>query len=69
MLKKFINKFNFKYIFKSSTELYKSGYFNPTLKLIMKNYNGIMDIILPTLGKDRQKTYYMYILTTKFNKS
>ena len=36
MLKKFLNKFNFKYIFMSSTELYKSGYFNPTLKLIMK---------------------------------
>ena len=61
MLKKFLNKFNFKYIFKSSTELYKSGYFNPTLKLIMKNYNGIMDIILPTLGKDRQKTYSPFL--------
>ena len=61
MLKKFLNKFNFKYIFKSSTELYKSGYFNPTLKLIMKNYNGIMDIILPTLGKDREKTYSPFL--------
>ena len=61
MLKNFLDKFNFQYIFKSSTELYKSGYFNPTLKLIMKNYNGIMDIILPTLGKDRQKTYSPFL--------
>ncbi len=61
MLKKFLDKFNFKYIFKSSTELYKSGYFNPTLKLIMKNYYEIMDIILPTLGKDRQKTYSPFL--------
>ena len=38
MLKNFLNKFNFKYTFKSSTELYKSGYFNSTLKLILKNY-------------------------------
>ena len=28
-----------------------------TLKLILKNYQGIMDIIIPTLGKERQKTY------------
>ena len=27
----------------------------------MKNYNGIMDIILPTLGKDRQKTYSPFL--------
>ena len=36
MLKNFLNKFNFKYTFKSSTELYKSGFFNPTLKIILK---------------------------------
>ena len=34
MLKDFLNKFNFKYTFNSSTKLYKSGYFNDTLKLI-----------------------------------
>ena len=52
----FLNKFNFKYTFKSSTKLYQSGYFNETLKLILENYQGIMDIILPTLRKERQKT-------------
>ena len=61
MLKQFLNKFNFKYTFKSSTELYKSGYFNSTLKLILKNYQGIMDIIIPTLGKERQKTYSPFL--------
>ena len=61
MLKNFLNKFNFKYTFKSSTELYKSGYFNSTLKLILKNYQGIMDIIIPTLGKERQKTYSPFL--------
>ena len=61
MLKKFLDKFNFKYLFKSSTELYKSGYFNASLKLILKNYNGIMDIIIPTLGKERQKTYSPFL--------
>ncbi len=61
MLKNFLNKFNFKYNFKSSTLLYKSGFFNDTLKLILKNYTGIMNIILPTLGKDRQKTYSPFL--------
>ena len=61
MLKKFLDKFNFKYLFKSSTDLYNSGYFNSTLKLILKNYKGIMDIIIPTLGKERQKTYSPFL--------
>ena len=61
MLKNFLNKFGFKYSFKSSTELYKSGQFNETLKLILNNYQGIMDIILPTLGKERQQTYSPFL--------
>ena len=61
MLKDFLNKFNFKYTFNSSTKLYKSGYFNDSLKLILQNYQGIMDIILPTLGKERQKTYSPFL--------
>ncbi len=61
MLKKFLNQFNFKYNFKSSTELYKSGFFNEILILILKNYKGIMEIIIPTLGKERQKTYSPFL--------
>jgi len=61
MLKNFLNSFNFSYNFKSSTELYKSGKFNSTLKIILENYDGIMNIILPTLGKERQKTYSPFL--------
>ena len=61
MLKNFLNKFNFKYNFKSSTSLYTSGFFNPTLQKILENYQGIMDIIIPTLGKERQKTYSPFL--------
>ena len=61
MLKKFLNNFKFKYNFKSSTQLYKSGYFNQALKIILKNYDNIMQIILPTLGKERQKTYSPFL--------
>ena len=68
MLKDFLNKFGFKYTFKSSTDLYTSGQFNETLKLVLKNYQGIMDIIIPTLGKERQKhthPFYLYVLKLK----
>jgi len=61
MLKNFLNRFNFEYNFKSSTDLYKSGIFNPTLQIILENYQGIMNIILPTLGKERQKTYCPFL--------
>ena len=61
MLKKFLDSFNFKYSFKSSTYLYKSGFFNSALQTILENYDGIMNIILPTLGKERQKTYSPFL--------
>ncbi len=61
MLKNFLNEFNFTYSFKSSTELYKNGFFNETLKLILNKYQEIMNIIIPTLGVERQKTYSPFL--------
>ena len=48
MLKKFLDSFKFKYNFQSSTLLYKNGFFNTTLKIILDNYEVIMNIIIPT---------------------
>ena len=61
MLKNFLDSFKFNYNFQSSTLLYKSGFFNPTLKIILENYDGIMNIIIPTLGKERQQTYCPFL--------
>ena len=61
MLKKFLDRFKFKYNFKSSTSLYTSGFFNSSLQKILENYQEIMNIILPTLGKERQKTYSPFL--------
>jgi lysyl-tRNA synthetase class 1 len=61
MLKKFLDRFKFKYNFKSSTDLYTSGFFNSSLQKILENYQEIMNIILPTLGKERQKTYSPFL--------
>lgn len=61
MLKNFLDSFKFRYNFQSSTSLYRSGFFNSTLKIILDNYEGIMNIIIPTLGKERQKTYSPFL--------
>jgi lysyl-tRNA synthetase class 1 len=61
MLKNFLDSFKFNYNFQSSTLLYKSGFFNPTLKIILENYEGIMNIVIPTLGKERQQTYSPFL--------
>ena len=61
MLKKFLNDFNFKYTFHSSTNNYKKGFFNEALLLVLEKYEEIIKIILPTLGKERQKTYSPFL--------
>ena len=61
MLKKFLNDFNFKYTFQSSTNNYKKGFFNEALLLVLEKYEEIIKIILPTLGKERQKTYSPFL--------
>ena len=61
MLKDFLNKFNFKFIFKSSTENYKKGIFNESLLRVLEKYEDIMNIILPTLRSERKKTYSPFL--------
>ena len=69
MLKKFLNDFNFEYTFKSSTDNYKKGFFNDALLLVLEKYDEIIKIVLPTLGKERQKTYSPFLpICTKTGK-
>ncbi|MEM1132645.1 MAG: lysine--tRNA ligase [Pseudomonadota bacterium] len=56
-LRQFLDQYGFDYEFMSSTEQYQSGAFDETLKLVLQRYQQIMDIMLPTLGKERQATY------------
>ena len=60
-LKEFLNKFNFKFKFKSSTENYKKGVFNNSLIRVLERYDEIMNIILPTLREERRKTYCPFL--------
>jgi lysyl-tRNA synthetase class 1 len=61
MLKDFLNRFNFKFNFKSSTEHYKNGKFNNSLMRVLEKYEEIMEIILPTLRSERKKTYCPFL--------
>ena len=56
-MKKFLDSYDFEYEFYSATECYKNGMFNDTIIAVLDNYEKIMDIMLPTLGEERQKTY------------
>ncbi len=61
MFKKFLNKFNFRFIFKSSTENYIKGFFNDSLIRVLEKYDEVMQIILPTLRSERRKTYCPFL--------
>ena len=61
MLKEFLKKFKFNFTFKSSTSNYKKGVFNNSLIRVLEKYEEIMNIILPTLGDERKKTYCPFL--------
>ncbi|TGX53287.1 lysine--tRNA ligase [Sphingomonas gei] len=57
LLREFLDRFGFDYEFVSSTDYYADGTFDEALKGVLRNYQGIMDVMLPTLRKERQATY------------
>ncbi|MCW2364475.1 MULTISPECIES: lysine--tRNA ligase [Sphingobium] len=57
MLRAFLDRYGFDYEFVSSTDRYRGGQFDDALRNVLRNYQAIMDIMLPTLRKERQATY------------
>ncbi len=57
----FLDSFNFDYEFHSATECYKNGTFDDVLLHTAEKYQKIMDVMLPTLGEERQKTYSPFL--------
>ena len=57
----FLDAFNLEYEFASSTAYYNSGRFDEALLKMLANYDKVMDIILPTLGEERRKTYSPFL--------
>ncbi len=60
-LQAFLDDFGFEYEFVSSTEQYKAGRFDETLLKILQNYDAVINVILPTLGEERRRTYSPFL--------
>ncbi|MCE3232946.1 MAG: lysK [Rickettsiaceae bacterium] len=60
-LRNFLDTFGFQYEFKSATECYKTGVYNEKLLEILKKFDAVMAVMLPTLGEERQQTYSPFL--------
>src|ERR1051326_8609216 len=60
-LKTFLDRFGFRYEFYSATECYKSGRFDAALKSVLRHYEQVRDVVLPTLGPERRATYSPFL--------
>jgi len=61
MLRSFLDSFGFPYEFQSATDWYTSGRFDQGCLDVLKHYDAIMDVMLPTLGEERQATYSPFL--------
>ncbi len=60
-LRAFLDEFGFEYEFMSSTACYKSGRFDATLLDVLRHYDAVINVILPTLGPERRATYSPFL--------
>ena len=57
MLRGFLDRFGFDYEFFSATECYKSGRFDDVIRQVLRNWDAVMGVMLPTLREERRRTY------------
>ncbi|HEU4499628.1 MAG TPA: lysine--tRNA ligase [Sphingomicrobium sp.] len=57
MLRRFLDRFGFDYEFASSTEYYASGRFDDTIRQVLRKWDEVMGVMLPTLREERRQTY------------
>jgi lysyl-tRNA synthetase class 1 len=60
-LRGFLDSFGFEYEFKSATEAYTSGAFDAALLRVLHHYDAVLNVVLPTLGEDRRRTYSPFL--------
>jgi len=61
MLRDFLDRFGFEYEFQSATDWYTSGRFDHALLAVLRHYDAVMAVMLPTLGAERQATYSPFL--------
>jgi lysyl-tRNA synthetase class 1 len=60
-LRAFLDSFGFEYEFQSATEYYKSGKFDAMLLAMLRHYDEVQAVMLPTLGEERRATYSVFL--------
>ena len=57
LLRQFLHRFGFEFEFVASSDRYRSGAFDDALTRVLREYDAIQAIMLPTLGEERRTTY------------
>jgi len=57
LLRQFLDRFGFDYEFLASSDCYRSGRFDDVLRSVLRKYDDIMGVMLPTLREERRLTY------------
>ena len=57
MLRHFLDRFGFDYEFLSATDCYSSGRFDEVIRQVLRNWDAVMGVMLPTLREERRQTY------------
>jgi lysyl-tRNA synthetase class 1 len=57
MLRMFLDRFGFDYEFLSATDCYTGGRFDEAVRQVLRNWDGVMGVMLPTLREERRRTY------------
>src|SRR3954447_4471011 len=60
-LRAFLDQFGFEYEFLSSTDCYTAGRFDATLIGLLERFDAVMEIMLPSLRKERAQTYSPFL--------
>ena len=60
-MRAFLDRYGFDYEFMSSTECYRSGRFDDVLLGVLRNFDKVQGVMLPTLRPERQATYSPFL--------
>jgi len=56
-----LDRYGFRYVFTSSHQQYTSGAFNEGLTRIMRNYEAVRQVILPTIREEKRATWSPFL--------
>ena len=60
-MRAFLDEQGFDYEFLSSTDCYRQGRFDKTLRLMLERFDQVQSVMLPTLGPERRATYSPFL--------